>query len=131
MKRPDISIERHNLIFYIGVGIGWIISALLGLINDSITVKFLVVIINLILVSLLLYSLIAKRERDDELTLSYSERARSFGYLVFSCSCCIFFSFDLLYEDIISLHFAAPFILGISHLAVGWKFHCLEKYGDK
>lgn len=130
MKRPNISIERHNLIYYSAVGIGWITSSLLGLIDDSIAVKFLVVIINLILVSLLLYSLIAKKEPDDELTLSYSHQAHSFVFLVATCACCIFGSVALLYEGSIPAEFATMFTLGVSHIAVGWKFHCLEKYGE-
>lgn len=131
MKRPAISIEQHNLIYNVGIGISWLVSAFLRLIADSIAIKVLIVIVGLILVSLVLYSIIGKRERDDELTFTYAEQARSFGFFVGTCICLIFFSISLIDENFVSLVFAAPVILGVSHIAVGWRFYHLEKYGDE
>lgn len=130
MKRPDISIEKQLLLFYGGVGTCWFITGLLGLIDDIKEIKVLIAIIDFVTLALLLYVGIGKRERNDEMSRTYFEKACAFGIYVLTCVSMLLISIDIVFSGYITFKVGAPVILGLTFMSVGWYYHQLEHTGD-
>ena len=130
MKRPDISIGKQHLFFYGGVGACWFITGLLGLIDNIKEIKVLIAIIDFVTLGLLLYVGIGKRERNDEMTMAYFEKACAFGIYVLTCVSMLLISIDIIFSGYITFKVGAPVILGTTFMSVGWCYHQLEHTGD-
>lgn len=85
MNRPAISISKQHLFYYAGVGACWFITGLLGLIDEIKAVNILIAVIDLFTVAILVYVGIGKKERNDEMSLSFYEKACAFGIQAFTC----------------------------------------------
>lgn len=130
MKRPFVTLDMYNLLFYMGVGGAWFITGVLSLIDDIRAVKFIIIAIDLLLISLLLYTSIGKREKNDEMTYSYFEKARSIGFYMGTIACMILISINIIYDGCIPFKFGGPVTLGIAYMSTGWTFRQLEQSGD-
>lgn len=130
MKRPFINLDKHNLLYNIGVGTGWFVTGLLGLIDYIKPVNYFIAFVDVVLVAILLYTAIGKIEKNDEMTFSYFEKARSFGFHAATCACMILISINIIFDGCVPFKVGAPVILGIAYMTTGWVFRQLERGND-
>ncbi|WP_027407164.1 hypothetical protein [Anaerovibrio sp. RM50] len=131
MKRPEINLDKHNLLYYICVGGGWLLVGLLDIIsNDNIILLSISACINALMIMVLLYVLIGKRETGDEMTIKYHERAMSEGFYFITCLCLILLCVDNIFKLNVSFQVYGHLMLGVGFLVTGFKFHQLEKDGE-
>ena len=131
MKRPDINIDRHNLLYYVVVGIGWLLVGLLDIFRDEYRlVASASAIINALMIVLLLYVIIGRKEKNDEMTLTYQERAMTMGFYVMTFMILLLLSADQLLKWNVPFQVYGHIILGIGFIVTGLKFRQLEQDGD-
>ncbi len=130
MKRPFVTLDMYNLLFYIGVGTGWFVTGILSLIDDTKAVKFIIIAVDLLLISLLLYTVIGKQEKNDEMTLAYFEKARSIGFFMGTIACMILININIIFDGCIPFKVGGPVTLGIAYMSAGWTFRKLENSGE-
>ncbi len=130
MRRPDINIDQHNLLVYIGVGAGWLLAGLLELIDGGIALKAFQIILFLAIVIILLYTAIGKNEEHDEMTFAYYKEALATGFHYITITCLLLTIADALLDYTIPFHFAGYVMLGIGYFSAGWKFRQLERDGE-
>ena len=132
MKRPDITVGRRNMLLNLGVGSGWIISAILRLLETHSRIFYhldIAVIAAMALV--LIYIVVGKHEANDEMAVAHNDEAYAFGFLAASITVLILLMLDRYFvEGGIPFYFAGYFVLGIGNLAAGWKFYKLERDGE-
>jgi len=130
MNRPAISISKQHLFYYAGVGACWFITGLLGLIDEIKAVNILIAVIDLFTVAILVYVGIGKKERNDEMSLSFYEKACAFGLQAFTCISMILIIIDIIFSGCIPFKVGGPIILGTTFMSVGWYYYQLEHAGD-
>ena len=115
MKRPDITVGRRNMLLNLGVGSGWIISSIFGLLESHSRIfHHLDAAVIAVMALVLIYILIGKK-----------------GFLAASITVLILLMLDRYFvEGGIPFYFAGYFVLGIGNLAAGWKFYKLERDGE-
>lgn len=132
MKRPFINVEQNNLLIYFGVGSGWIITSILGLLEQySQTFYYLHLAGIFVMLILLIYIVVGKHETNDEMSIAHRNEAHTFGFTVVSFMILFIIPFDrYLIDGGVLFSFAGYFLLGIGFLSIGWKFRQLERNGD-
>ena len=132
MKRPDITVGRRNMLLNLGVGSGWIISSIFGLLESHSRIfHHLDVAVIAVMALVLIYIVVGKHEASDEMAVAHNNEAYAFGFLAASITVLILLMLDRYFvEGGIPFYFAGYFVLGIGNLAAGWKFYKLERDGE-
>ena len=132
MKRPEITIGRRNMLLNLGVGSGWIVSAIFGLLETHSRIFHpLDVAVFAVMALVLIYIVVGKHEASDEMAVAHNNEAYAFGFLAASFAVLILLVLDRYYlEGGVPFYFAGYFVLGIGNLAAGWKFYKLERDGE-
>ena len=92
--------------------------------------NYFIAFIDLVLVVILLYTAIGKIEKNDEMTFSYYEQARSFGFHAATCVCMALIIINIIFDGCVPFRVGAPVILGIAFISTGWFFRMLETSED-
>ena len=132
MKRPEITIGRRNMLLNLGVGAGWIISAVLGVLESHSQVFHnLDIFIITIMALVLLYTLAGKHEANDEMSVAHSNEAYRCGFLAICFAILLLLFLDKHFiSGGIPFNFAGYFIMGVGNITAGWKFYQLERDGE-
>ena len=91
MKRPDITVGRRNMLLNLGVGSGWIISSIFGLLESHSHLDAAVIAV---MALVLIYILIGKHEASDEMAVAHNDEAYAFGFLAASITVLILLMLD-------------------------------------
>ncbi|SFW30789.1 hypothetical protein [Selenomonas ruminantium] len=130
MKRPDISVDQHNLLVYVGSGIGWIIIGLLYFVTGNEIVKMVQIGLSCLMIAIMICVFMGKHEKNDEMTLAYHHEAFTLGFHVMVIACLLLLIVDNCFEVKIPFQVEGNVLIGLGFLSAGWKFCQLERDGE-
>ena len=132
MKRPEITVGQRNMLLNLGVGAGWIISAIFGLLEPySRIFHNMYIVIGTVMALVLIYIVVGKHETSDEMAIAHNNEAYAIGFSASIITVLFLLILDSCFiEGGIPFCFAGYFIMGIGNLVTGWKFYKLERDGE-
>lgn len=132
MNRPEITVGRRNMLLNLGIGAGWIISAIFGLLESySQIFHNLDLAVIIVIALMLIYTIAGKHEESDEMAVAHNDEAYRCGLLAICFAITILLFLDrYLINEGIPFYFAGYFIMGVGNITAGWKFYTLERDGE-
>lgn len=126
MKRPYFSVMQNSLVTNIISGIGFIILALMNLIQPH---PIIVIVFAVLLLITMLSVFIGRHEATDEMARVHNFEAHNVGYIVILGTLMLMEVAELCGLTF-SMFTVVNFCFGTGNLSVGYMFRKLERDGD-